>query len=84
MENGLGRNTPTQPFEDLNYDGQRIGDEHRAQRGATNDEQFGRLEQHHEVAMLHEIAAYDGAKDNDNPDDRKHDSGGGSCGTLSS
>jgi hypothetical protein len=84
---GFGKRTRKKhahaPFEDLNNDGQRIGNEHRSQRGAANDEQFGGLEQHHKVAVLHQIPAYNGAKDDDNPDDRKHVSDGGSCRTLS-
>src|SRR5579863_2002144 len=63
---------PKASFEDLNDDRQRIGDEHGTKRGAADNDQFRRLEQHLEVAMLHEIAARDGAKDNDNPNDCKH------------
>jgi hypothetical protein len=48
------------------------------ERGSADDDQFRRLDEHEQVAVLHEIATYDGAKDNDNPDDGKHDSGGGS------
>src|SRR6266849_7949840 len=52
-------------------DGQLIGDEHRAQGGATNDQEFGGLQKHHQVAMLHQITAYYSADDYDNPDDCK-------------
>ena len=40
--------------------------------GATDNEQFGRLHQDSEVAMLHQIARHHTSEDNDDADDRKH------------
>src|SRR5258708_7604649 len=52
-------------------DGKRIAYQHRAHRGAKDDDQFGRLHQYQQLAMLHQIPADNGAEDDNNPNDRE-------------
>src|ERR1700722_176969 len=52
-------------------DMKRVGDEDRANGRATDDYQFGRLHQHSEVAVLHQIAGENGSKDDDDSNDGK-------------
>src|SRR5579864_1728421 len=49
---------------DLLQDVQGIGDQQSAYGGASDDHQFGRLNKHSEVAMLHQVAG-DHATEND-------------------
>ena len=58
--------------EDLGDYGQRVGDEERAQRGAPDDDKFGRLNQHGQRAFFHQIPADDGSDDDDNSDYGEH------------
>jgi hypothetical protein len=44
--------------------GQRIGDEQRSHRRAANDDQFRRLHEHEQLAVLHQVAADHGTDDN--------------------
>ena len=57
--------TPRESADDLLQNMQRIGDQHGADRGAADDDQFGRLHQHLEVAVLHQIAGSNGAEDDE-------------------
>ena len=53
-------------------DVQRVRDQNRAERGAADDDQFGGLDQHLQVAVLHQIAGDDATEYNDDADNRKH------------
>ena len=61
------------PFSDLDH-GREAGWRPTTvpKRSATDDHQFGRLKQDRQVAVLHQVAADDGADDDDNSDDDKH------------
>ena len=63
---------PYQPGNDFFHDTRRICDQDRSCAGACDDEQFGRLEKHHEMAFLHEIAAKHRAEYHHDPDNRQH------------
>ena len=52
---------------------ERIGDKHRADGGAADDDEFGGLNEHLEVAVLHQVAGDDRAEHHDDSDDHKHD-----------
>src|ERR1700759_867596 len=55
----------------LFHNRERIGDEQRAGGGATDNNQFSRLEEHLQVPMLHQISTNDGSNDNSSSDDCK-------------
>ena len=50
-----------------------IRDQHRAQGGAGDNHQFGRLQQNQDVAFLQQIAPDHRAEDHQNSDNCKHD-----------
>ena len=52
--------------QDALENGGRVGDENRTRRRPADDQQLGRLQQHLDIAVLHEIAADHGAKDGQN------------------
>src|ERR1035438_4280978 len=56
-------------FDDVHW----IGHEERANRCAYEDEQFGRLNEHCDVALFHQEAADDRSKDHENAYDGEHD-----------
>ncbi len=50
----------------------RVGDQQRARSGAADDQQLGRLQQHRQMPVLHQIAGRHRAKHHKNADDCKH------------
>ena len=52
---------------------ERIGDKQGAEGGAADDDEFGGLDEHLEIAVLHQVAGDDAAEDNDDADNYKHD-----------
>ena len=48
---------------------ERIGDQHRAHRRSSDDEEFGRLKQDFYISVLHQVAAHDRGDDDQNADD---------------
>src|SRR5262245_28189609 len=58
--------------EDLLQYVQWIGDEHRAGRRASDDDECCGLDEHFQISMLHQIAADDGADDHRNSDNHEH------------
>ncbi len=50
-----------------------IGDEHSADGSAADDDELGGLHEDLEITVLHQVAGDDGAEDNDDADDYKHD-----------
>src|SRR5271166_1731222 len=59
---------------DLLKDMKWIGNENGANGGSADGKEFGRLNQHAEVAVLHQIAAHHTAENHDNANNRKHGS----------
>ena len=59
-------------MDDLDEDRQRVGDQQGADSSASNDEQFRRLHQHAELAVLHEVTADDGTDDENHSNDCEH------------
>jgi hypothetical protein len=51
---------------------QGVGDEHGSDRCSADGDQFRRLDQDAEIAMLHQKAADDAAENYDNADNGKH------------
>ena len=51
-------------------------------RRAADDDQFGRLHQHEQLAVLHQVAADDGTDDDNNSDNCKHVNVLGACPRL--
>ncbi len=49
-----------------------VGDQDRADRGPPDDHQLGRLQQHSQLTMLHQIAADHGSEDHHDSDDDEH------------
>ena len=62
--------------EDAAHDGfenvEGVGDQHGADGGAADDDEFGGLHEDFQVAVLHQVAGDDGAENNDDADDYKH------------
>src|SRR5207253_10296048 len=52
---------------------ERVGNQHGSGRGPANNKEFCRLNEHLDIAVLHQIAAHDGAKNYDDSNNRKHD-----------
>ena len=48
-----------------------IGNQERADRSTANDDEFGRLQEHAQIPMLHEITGDDATEDDDNADNGK-------------
>ena len=46
-------------------DAHRIADEERAERGATDDDEFGPLDQHADVAVIHGVSEQNASEDDD-------------------
>ena len=63
---------PHDPTNDLLKNVQRIGDQHRSYPCSSNDHQFGRLEQHPDITVFHQVAGYDGSKRDYDSNDGKH------------
>lgn len=53
-------------------DVERVGDEHSARGGATNDDEFGGLDEHFDIAVLHQVAAENGSDNDDDSDNHEH------------
>src|SRR5579864_1058811 len=51
---------------------QGIRHQHGSGPGSPNDEQLRWLQQHAQIAVLHQVSAYHRAEDHQDPDDRKH------------
>jgi len=60
----------------------RVGDQDGAQRRATDNQQFRRLQKHAYVAVLHQIATDDGPDNHDDSDNHEHDLQGLALGTA--
>ena len=58
--------------DDRNHRRDRVGDQQGAQGRAADDHQFGRLHQHFQVAMLHQVTANHGSDNNDDSDNGEH------------
>ena len=54
-------------------DVQRIGNQERAGGSAADNEELGGLKQNGYVAVLHQVAGYDCAEDDDDADDHEHE-----------
>ncbi len=57
---------------DLLEDMEGVRDQKCAHGGAADDDQFSRLHEDSEVAMLHEVASHHATEDDDDADNRKH------------
>jgi len=49
-----------------------IADEHGSDRGSADDDQFGRLDEHLKISVLHQVSRDHRAEDNHNSDNGKH------------
>jgi len=67
-----GPKCPNEPAHHLLQNVYWIGDQQRAQRRPADDDQLRRLEQHLDVAVLHQVARHDAAENYHDPNDRKH------------
>src|SRR5581483_11131392 len=64
---------PDHPGDDLLKNMQGIRHQYGTDRSPGNDDQLRRLQQHPDIAMLHQVAADHCRNDYENSDDRKHD-----------
>ena len=71
--NLLPPKTAAQSAGDLFQNVQWIGHQNGADRGPADDDKFGRLHQHLEVAVLHQISGNYCAEYHQNSNNRKHD-----------
>lgn len=60
------------PAPDLLENVQWVSYQESADGGAADDDQFGRLNQDSEIAVLHQIARHYATENNDDADNRKH------------
>src|ERR1035437_5542426 len=67
-----GAEDATDSAADLLEDVEGIGDQKSAHPGTTDDNQFSRLNEHSDVAVLHEVASQHGTENDDDADNRKH------------
>ena len=72
LVNLLPPKTARESAGDLFQNMQRIGHQHGADGRPADDDQFGRLHQHLEVAVLHQISGSDGAEYHQNSNNCKH------------
>ena len=63
---------PAESGRDLFQNVQWVGHQNGADRRAANDDEFRRLHQHLEIAVLHQVASSYGAEYDKNSNDRKH------------